>query len=459
MCFDAIGDFLEEAARDFVGASGPDDIWSPDVASVQRPQTRLDNVSAPKKQSNVVLEPFEGETFERVYGKFLAATVPCGVAEAWGDIRNKVLDETRKFDNGLAKLDVEGGWKGHTHDAAIANVGSSLTEPVAAGDGAGAMEILVEAWSKTINSIYTHIHANWENYQSSLNAHPEFQDHVRREYNSFAQKVMLEIYEPNVRAIAENNPAFTQGGPPQVGGTGPGSLGGGSGFGGPKIPDFGGPQVPDLSPPGRTDPSTVPGPPDSLTDPVRAASDAAQNALGPAADAANKAAEAAKDAGQRRLPEGVLGLGPKGLGGAGGAGKTGGGAGARPRGLASGRPAGAPASMASKMPTTPTRAAAAGAGIGAMGPPGAGAPAAGQRGGEGAAHTPSKALRRKKNGQKVAGEAEAVVPVVGAPEKRPMAEANQPDQSDQTDQPDGGGGGVRAAPWTARGAERAKSSV
>jgi hypothetical protein len=48
------------------------------------------------------------------------------------------------------------------------------------------------------------------------------------------------------------------------------------------------------------------------------------------------------------------------------------------------------------------------------GSPGAGAPAGGHRGGaDGKEHKANKALRRKKNGEDVVGDSEAVVAVVG----------------------------------------------
>ncbi|WP_208301192.1 hypothetical protein [Mycobacterium sp. DL440] len=174
---------------------------------------------------------------------------------------------------------------------------------------------------------------------------------------------------------------------------------------------------------------------DSLTDPVKSAIDSATNA---AKDAAGQLADAMKNGAQNPLgdmpkgpPEGVLGLGPQGLGGA-GAGKVGGGAGGGVplRGLPSALPTGAPATAAAKMPAG---AAGAGAGLGAgAGSPGAGAPAAGQRGGDqnGKGHQVNKALRRKKNGKDVIGDADASVPVVGANEEAEQPESAPVEQSE-----------------------------
>lgn len=474
MCGDAIRDSFKDSASSFVGGNpSPDNVTTLDDGDVPKPQNRLEelkDVEYLRMPSSVILDDYANDSFETVHNK-LPGSSPAGHKYIWGSINDNIVEATQKFRLDLAALksrDGRDGWKGATRDAAIQNIALSLKEPAVAGGGAGVMEILVDVYAKMLDSMITNINGNWVNYQNDLKAYPEFQDQVKSEYNNFAQKVMRDIYHPSLVEIAKNNPAFTDGGPQQLGGGpgGPGPLGGGPGgpgsLGGPRIPDFGGPTMPEIPTPAPIDPSTVPASPDPApTDPMRAASDAAKNA----ADTANQAAGGAQNAGQRRPPEGVLGLGPKGLGGAGagkgsaGAGKSGAGAGVKPpRGLASGRTAGAPAAPAAKL-GTPTRAATAGAGLGAMGPPGAAPPAAGQRGGENNAHTASKALRRKKNGQNVAGEAEAVVPVIGAPEKRPMVEGTRPDEADKSDQPDRGAEGVRAAPWAARGAEHVRSSV
>ena len=107
-----------------------------------------------------------------------------------------------------------------------------------------------------------------------------------------------------------------------------------------------------------------------------------------------------------------------------------------PKGLANATPMSAPASATAKVPTT---AAAAGLASGA-GSPGAGAPAAGQRGGDqnGKGHQVNKALRRKKNGKEAIGDAEAAVPVVGAPENQGEDEGLHIDAPDRAAQPDGG---------------------
>ncbi|WP_155946637.1 hypothetical protein [Mycobacterium sp. URHD0025] len=272
-------------------------------------------------------------------------------------------------------------------------------------------------------------------------------------------------YQPAIEAVAQNFPNLPPlpnmkfeaptgpGGPGGPGGTTPYTPGSGGGGGGPKIdtpkfdpssidkpkidtPKIDKPTGLDPNKPGDQNSTTDPTKDalDSLTDPVKSAID---SATGAAKDAAGQLADAMKNAaGQNPLgqglqgpPEGVLGLGPQGLGGA-GAGKGAGGAGGGVplRGLPSGLPTGTPATAAAKMPAS---AAGAGAGLGAgAGSPGAGAPAAGQRAGDqnGKGHQVNKALRRKKNGKDVIGDAEASVPVVGADEEAAQTESVPVDQ-------------------------------
>jgi hypothetical protein len=127
----------------------------------------------------------------------------------------------------------------------------------------------------------------------------------------------------------------------------------------------------------------------------------------------------AQGAGQGLGPEGLDGL-PKGEAGAGaGGGGSGSGIGSQAHSTLS--PAGAPVAAVSKASGSPLAALSGGAtaplgapgagGSGAGGSPGSGG--GGQRGPSGKEHKANKTLRRKKNGEVVIGEVDAVVPVIG----------------------------------------------
>jgi len=139
------------------------------------------------------------------------------------------------------------------------------------------------------------------------------------------------------------------------------------------------------------------------------------SALGPAADALKSATGTGQGGG---APGAMPGLDPKGLNAADGAGPGGARAGLGGPGLDPARPAGVPVAGLGKEPAV------GGAGVPRMGVPGgqgaggsgSGAPpggGGGQRGPTGKEHKANKALRRKRNGELVIGEPDAVVPVIG----------------------------------------------
>jgi hypothetical protein len=313
-----------------------------------------------------------------------------------------------------------------------------------------------------------HLRNNSDGYVSASDAIDEM-NRINHSIADFQLAVQLfrDTYQPAIQAVADNFPNLPPAPDMKFGPTGPGpdpsgpGLSGGGGGGGGQ---FGGtkPFNPTASKPlntngikpidplkpsdSKTLPDALPIVPNKptgtngLTDPVKSAMDAAtgaaKDAAGQIADAVKNAAQGPNASGMQGPPEGVLGLGPQGLGGGGagkGAGGVGGG-GAMPRGLASGKAMDMPAAAAAKVSAPAT-----GAGLGSgAGSPGAGAPAAGQRGGEqnGKGHQVNKALRRKKNGKDVIGDADAVVAVVGAAENQGQTEGVHADQPARAEQPD-----------------------
>ena len=312
---------------------------------------------------------------------------------------------------------------------------------------------------------------NSDGYVSASDAIDEM-NRINRSIADFQLAVQLfrDTYQPAIQAVADNFPnlppapdmKFGPTGPgpdPSGPGTGGGGGGGGGQFGGTKpfnpiaskpLNTNGIKPIDPLKPSdSKTLPDTKPIVPikptgtDGSTDPVKSAMDAAtgaaKDAAGQIADAVKNAAQGAQNptgAGAQGPPEGVLGLGPQGLGGGGaskGAGGVGGG-GSMPLNLASGKGIDTPAAAAAKASAPAT-----GAGLSSgAGSPGAGAPAAGQRGGDqnGKGHQVNKALRRKKNGKDVIGDAEAAVAIVGAPENQGQTEGSLVGQPERAEQPD-----------------------
>jgi hypothetical protein len=323
---------------------------------------------------------------------------------------------------------------------------------------------------------------------------------IRQYYNEYMRVVMNDSYKPGINDIysgypqyAENTqpaqpinipglpekpgkPAHTPVGVPSAGnGGGTSPYGGGGlnksnlGGGKPSIPKP--PSLEDLKnqtklptdidKPGQTD---KPGQNDpnrpSVTDPSKALdngltsglTNAATQAMGGATQAASQAAQAAKASpnglskglgNKPKLPEGALQLGKGGAGpGAGGA-RGGGGAslgGAAPR--LSSLPAAASQTEAAGLSKAGMGAAS--PGMGAPGTPGGGhGGGAGQQ--QGKEHKVIKALRSRKTGTEIAGEAEAVVPVIGQ-DQGPDQDQDQQDEVAAQRGPDRSRGPSAASP-------------
>jgi hypothetical protein len=293
---------------------------------------------------------------------------------------------------------------------------------------------------------------------------------VNAHYDEYMRHVMKDSYKACTERIWVGYPQFDSSqateapgkipGLPEIPGqptdtSGDQSTGGGGGtpsFGGgggptPSIPRTPGPSLPDGLPEGLTDQTQLPGdattPGQStgspLTDPSQAMgtasglAGAAQQALGSATQAA-KAAPGGSPKGpgsKPKMPEGALRLPKGGQGsGAGGSGGGSGGAslGGAPKGLSTGLP-GQPAA-ATQATAAGTSGPGTGAGAPAMGPPGTPGGAGHGAGGaqQGKEHKVSKALRSRKTGSQIAGDAEAVVPVIGEDQDQDQGRDQQDDR-------------------------------
>ena len=472
------------APPDDLGALEPIPVRPKEFWEIDQMEARLEEFGDgyETKPSGVKAEDFSQANFQDVYDDIVLASdmIAPDYPQVWADISAAIVDATQTIKQMLIELgNDEGGWKGETRNGAVGSLNSFFEEPMKAAEGAHVMGILVDDFENTILTTKDNIVPKKPDYDEMLQTvedRPDVYEDIKNDFDNFAQKVMAEVYVPNIDRIGQDNPVFTLGealaapeldpglvDPNSPGGDGagsfdPGSLDGPGPFAGTEKPDFTGPVVPDLTDTRQAVPTTPIANPSGLnspTDAIKAATDAARNGLGSAADAAKQAADSARKpfgSGPGDPPEGVLGLGPKGLGdsplGGGAGGKTGAGAGTRlPRSLADGRPTGAAVTSSTRLPST---AGATGAGPGMMGPPGSGAPAGAPRGGDNNnSHQVLKALRRKKNGQEVAGEGDAVVAVLGATQKPAKPKA---DQTDQTDPP---GTDVRPVPRSTHRSEQA----
>ncbi|OBB97176.1 hypothetical protein A5779_15585 [Mycolicibacterium peregrinum] len=363
----------------------------------------------------------------------------------WEDIANKLSQAVRDYKVFLDGMgsDSDNNWQGKTAESANKNIDSSFKQIDGASKSATAMVTLSPAFGEAIGNVVKEVVNRKDDYQDDWDSWPEHREEIKREYDALAQSVMKD-FAFNIGQIATRNPDLTGGtttpehpGPTAPGQTSP-NYGGPSGTGagtpskGSGAPDFSGLKnnttKPNFDPTKQTTPqntNTPSLPTDGLTDGLSDAANAAKDAASQGLDAAKQALDQALGNGQNppALPEGVLGLGPKGLsnaakGTAAGSGRGSSGPGPRTSPLA--RNAGTATPAATKGTGAPTTAARSGISAGS-GSPGAGAPAAGHRGNgaDGSVHKANKALRRKKNGEDVMGDAEAVVAVVGDDAQEP----------------------------------------
>lgn len=330
--------------------------------------------------------------------------------------------------------------KGSTNDAFVHNFNTGMTE---LGKWAGRLSLLatcIDGYYATMRNSKANVDAAKSAYEEAVNSYSDHTNDINNVYNDHAKKIMA-IYEGNIKDVASHHPKINAADPPQanpnvngpanIGGGGPTGLGGGGGT--PKVPtpsSLLGKNNPlnTTNTPNKTNTPKIP------TDALNALNNAAQKGAQQAGNAAQQAGNAAQQAlgkalsgaqnGTPKVPEGVLGLGPKGLGGVGKGGGAGGG-----RGGGGGARATTPrpttnSTAASKAPGA-AAAKVSRAGVSGSGGAGAGAPAAGNRsGGSEKLHKANKALRTMRNGQEVMGEADAVVSVLGdEPQEAPPAKA------------------------------------
>ncbi|MBO0880008.1 MAG: hypothetical protein J2P17_06500, partial [Mycobacterium sp.] len=373
--------------------------------------------------------------------------------QRWDEVKSDITLATDKFRTTIAGLDADqhtpGSWTGATQNATVQNLKGSYSTLDSIGAGAETLGILTQAFSNTMSTTRNDIVSNFQTYQDSVEGFPEARDYIYDTYNKFARAVMIQAYQPNIVDIAGKHPSFDNSGasinpnvnsnlPPGtagLNGTGGGAGSGPGAVGAPNIPVN--PNTPTIP----TDPNAGPSSPSSGLPYAGELAELAQQGLTTASQAASQAASQLGQLAQRvgnpgalsgpNIPhgvphEGALSLGPGSmkspLGKAGGAGGS-----TRAPDPSIGKPASAPATAAGR---TADRTVAAGsrAGLGSVarsagaGMPGAGAPAAGHHGGaQGAPYQPNKALRRKKNGEELVGNAEAVPAVLGESARKEAA--------------------------------------
>jgi hypothetical protein len=349
-----------------------------------------------------------------------------------GDIGTAHNSFRNFFSNG--GLDGVHGWQGQTGSAIRKHAVDSLRGVQALMQAAGRMSYIVDMFSRDITTTKQFFTGpNWDLYtQTALNGPEAAREDAKNALDILAANFMRTTYRPAIDEVAGQHPDVSGFLPPSLGTqaagpTAPGTPAGAGGGGGQGLERAG------LGAPAETGgagsdpagPSAPPGGPSPSGggSPAKAAGDGAGQGQNGAGQAGNGAQKGLGDAlngdkkGLNRPPEGILNLGPKGQNGAGKVGGGAGGAGGGSARPALAKPVDARMAAASKPADVPTPASR--AGLSNSGGPGAGAPAAGQRGNAAdKVHKASKALHLQKNGEEITGDSEAIVPVIGDEAKK-----------------------------------------
>jgi hypothetical protein len=422
-------------------------------------------------------------TFAQLYAdvKDIAADVAPGIPEGWTNLGIDADSAMQNFQNKIAQADASAdNWTGAAYNAMqdnLANLYKALDPLVS---GAPKMSTVTSTHATMTSWIRETITENYPGYFRAIND-PNFSQYrnaIVQNYNTFAQQV-LQIFNDKMFQIQQyvvSLPLYG-GPPPQVGslnttapggpgaGLGPatatgavpkiGTGGGGGGGGGvPKIGTGGGvPNIPmpslspSQSPATLASNPTTPQTPSSLqtpaglaaptaspaSDPTSALDQAAMplgeagqslgqslgQAMGAAQQAGNKAGALSAASKLPPLKPGALSKDLKG-----GGGRVGGGVGAPSSAIskpAAGAPSAAAATSGRTIPAASRAGLSSAAGNPAAGAPGAGAPGSGQHGAaaQGTPYQVNKALKRKN--EDFTGDTEAVVAVLGEPERTDAA--------------------------------------
>jgi len=188
--------------------------FSPNISDddVTEFDTRAKGLDAPAKSPlQVVLENPGDATFASMLEDFAGADTLLGSAQstAWQHIAGNMLDAFTEFQQGLATLEDQGGWVGKTHDAAKANITQSFAQLTTLIGGINSQSALLDSFGRTVFQTQWYF-KNWDpEYQEDLAKWPNEADQVNQGFDSFAQKVITTVYQPNIQEIAQQNPGFT----------------------------------------------------------------------------------------------------------------------------------------------------------------------------------------------------------------------------------------------------------
>jgi hypothetical protein len=195
-----------------IGLSWNDGYIGPDPTEPGTRAWELGNWPGTKNPATVDLEDFYHADFATVLSHIQGADDGPALYDGnWQGIYDNIVNATQDFQLGLGHQEAQDGWKGKTHDAAIANITQSLPEVTALANGAWSLAVMNNVFNTIIDSVKHDITDQVALYVQSLKAWPEQTDHIKQMFNGYAQRIMTNVYAPAIKGIAAQNPAFTSG--------------------------------------------------------------------------------------------------------------------------------------------------------------------------------------------------------------------------------------------------------
>ena len=198
--------------------------------------TELDTNGATVAPAAVGLENFDSMDYETIYNRManVSENISPGYQDTLRGVAEQVAQGMSDMKDRLQSLEGEGGWKGKTHDAAMANLLKSADVPTEFGKAALSLGVLSEYFSQTMSTNKHNIRDQWGTYQDCLSWYSSETDTVKRYFNTFAQDVMKNYYSPEISDIAKHQPVVDATAVPDVGGAqdGDGNDSGGNDNGG-----------------------------------------------------------------------------------------------------------------------------------------------------------------------------------------------------------------------------------
>lgn len=134
--------------------------------------------------------------YETIYNRMtnVAENIAPGYQDTLRGVAQQVAQGLSDLKDRLQSLESDGGWKGKTHDAAMANLVKSYDVPEEFRKGALALGVLSEYYSQTMSTNKHNILDQWQTYQNCLSYYPNETDTVKQYFNSFARDVMKNYY-------------------------------------------------------------------------------------------------------------------------------------------------------------------------------------------------------------------------------------------------------------------------